>query len=632
MVLGTQQVKKLNTSAIIVTVLVFSTLLLIVPYYLTQQSDINTTQLSAKLHIDHTFNAELQEMLELKDSEWHSVETFNFGLTSKPHWLKFSIEPTNTTSISEQARVLLVNYALLDHLDVWFLSSDASGNEVLAAYRTGDALPYDQRIIQFEQFLFNVPAYDDNLSVFLRASSKGPVKVPVELWQESEFIEHFGLYKLFIGLFFGYMIAMALSNLFIYASTRNPIFAMYTGYVASIALVVASLQGIGFHYIWPNNVWMQEFAVPIFAILTIIFITSLTISLLKIKDNAPVIYRLLRNIRLISFMMLALCLFMPYEVIIKTVLVFIILTAPIILVSGIILSLRGSKVARYFCVAWAALLSSVVIIAMENFGFFHSPIDPGYLIMVGAIAEALLLALALAINFSDQLSEASSTRTMALKNEEEAVIARDELIALQEKNQADLEYSIEERTLELEIALRELSEKNTELEKLSAIDPLTSLMNRRYFDKRLLAETRRSKRELTSLGLAMLDIDHFKKINDSYGHLCGDHCLKVFAEVLKEHVKRPSDIVCRYGGEEFVLILPNTDEDGLAKLLEKIRVSVKNKKILFEGSELSMTVSIGGCSRVVATEDEHTLLIGFVDKKLYEAKGSGRNCVKLDTY
>jgi PleD family two-component response regulator len=70
----------------------------------------------------------------------------------------------------------------------------------------------------------------------------------------------------------------------------------------------------------------------------------------------------------------------------------------------------------------------------------------------------------------------------------------------------------------------------------------------------------------------------------------------------------------------------------VAKLLEKIRVSVQNKKILFEGTELSMTVSIGGCSRVVASEDEHTLLLAFVDKKLYEAKEDGRNCVKLDSY
>jgi diguanylate cyclase (GGDEF)-like protein len=632
MALDIQKVTNMNTGAIIATVLAFVTLLLMMPYHLTQQSNIHGADLQAKFYVDNTFTAQLQDMLDLSEDEWQAVDSFNFGLNSQPHWLKLSIAPSPSAVALEQTRVLLINYALLDHLDVWFLSDEKSGNEVLAAYKTGDTLPYFDRIIQFEQFLFNVPAYDGELTVFLRASSKGPVKVPVELWQESEFIEHSGLHKLFIGVFFGFMIAMALSNLFIFASTQKSIFVVYTCYLTSIALVVASLQGIGFHYIWPNNMWLQEFAVPIFANLVMIFITSLTIGLLKLKVEAPVIYRLLRNIRFIFIAMLVLCLFLPYEVMIKSVLVLLILTAPIILVSGLILAIKGSIVARYFCLAWSALLVSGVCIAMENFGFFDAPIDTGYLVMVAVIVEAVLLALALAISFSEQLVDASSTRDLALNNELAALKARDELIALQDKNQADLEYSIEERTLELEIALRELSEKNTELEKLSAIDPLTSLMNRRFFDKRLLAETRRSKRELTPLGLAMLDIDHFKAINDTYGHLCGDHCLTVFAQVLKDNVKRPSDVVCRYGGEEFVLILPNTDIEGVAKLLEKIRVSVQNKKILFEGTELSMTVSIGGCSRVVASEDEHTLLLAFVDKKLYEAKEDGRNCVKLDSY
>ena len=626
--LSNNNIQKLNTSAIIATVLVFLCLLLILPYHLTQKSEQNSTDLRAQLYIDTTFKAGFEEVLNVGDSNWQNVNNFNFGLVREPHWLKLIVSPSELN----KTRVLLVNYGLLDNLDVWFFSNNESGNEVLAAYKTGDSFVYDHRVIQFEQFLFPVPEYSEELTVLLRASSKGPIKVPVELWQESEFIEYTGLNKLFLGVFFGYMVALALSNLFIYASTRNSIFAVYTGYVASIAISIAALQGIGFHYLWPNNIWLQEFAVPIFASLTVVFITTLTIKLLNLVTVAPKIYRVLRNVRLIFLVLIALCFFMPYEVIIKSVLVLLLLASPIILASGVILAIKGKVVARYFCGAWVVLLVSGVSIAMENFGYYRSPIDSSYLIMVGAITEALLLAMALAVNFSEQLSHASATRNLALKNEQEALKARDELISLQEKNQSELEYSIEERTLELEIALRELSEKNLELEKLSAIDPLTGLINRRYFDKRLLAETRRSKREITPLGFAMLDIDHFKKINDTYGHLCGDHCLQVFAEILKEHVKRPSDVICRYGGEEFVLILPNTEDQGLEKILERVRSKVESKKILFEGIELSMTVSIGACSRIIASEDEHTLLVGFADKQLYEAKNMGRNRVVISSY
>lgn len=216
--------------------------------------------------------------------------------------------------------------------------------------------------------------------------------------------------------------------------------------------------------------------------------------------------------------------------------------------------------------------------------------------------------------------------------EQNAVKAQNALIAIQEQNKADLEYSIEERTLELEITLRELGEKNRELEKLSAIDPLTGLINRRYFDKRILAESRRSRREMTKLAIAILDIDHFKKINDTYGHLCGDHCLKVFAETLKDIVKRPSDTICRFGGEEFVLILPNTDGEGLRVLLEKMRQKIESRIIKFENSELQMTVSIGACTHVIAHVDEHESILAFVDKQLYKAKDQGRNRVVIGDF
>lgn len=194
-----------------------------------------------------------------------------------------------------------------------------------------------------------------------------------------------------------------------------------------------------------------------------------------------------------------------------------------------------------------------------------------------------------------------------------------------EEQDADLNYRLGERNLELEIALRELSDRNQELERLSAIDSLTGLMNRRYFDKRMLAETRRSKREQTPLGIALLDIDHFKKINDKYGHLCGDHCLKEFSKILQDEIKRPSDTISRYGGEEFVMILPNTDQDGVYQLLERIRARLEKTVIYFEVNQFVMTVSIGGCSRIVENDSENISLIGFVDNLLYKAKESGRN-------
>jgi diguanylate cyclase (GGDEF)-like protein len=620
---------KIRTAGILVSVLIFVVILFILPYNLTQISKQNSSVLLTSLFVDESFSASIKDIVEQDDIQWKKVSSFNFGLNSAPHWLKVKLTQPKT----QGSRFLLINYGLLDHVNIWFLTSPQNGSEVVGAYSTGDAFPYYDRIIKSEKFVFEVPQVDGELYAFIRATSKGPINTPIEIWSANDYIEYSSLQKLFLGLFFGYMIAMALSNLYIYAMTRNRLFLIYTGYVSSIAMVVASIHGIGFHYIWPNTTWLQEFGTPIFACLTMIFIISLTTNLLELRKHSPLIYRTLRNIKYIFIGLLCLCFVgLPYEVAIQSVLVLLIISMPILFSIGLLLAIKGILIAKYFCAAWGALLLSGIAIAMENFGLYESPVNSSYLLMIGAITEALLLALALAVNFNGQLANAKRTRDMALQNEQEAIEAKDELIQLQETTQFNLEYSVEERTLELEIALRELSEKNRELEKLSAIDPLTGLMNRGYFDKQILAECRRSKREVTTLSLAMLDIDFFKKINDTFGHLCGDHCLKVFASILKESTKRPSDIICRYGGEEFVLILPNTAQDGLEKLLERVRENVKNKKILFEGHEISMTVSIGGCSRVVLAEEEKDLMIAFADKQLYRAKDSGRNIVMVGNF
>lgn len=612
-----------RTISIVIGVILFVLSLAILPYHLTQISKQNSSELDVKLLIDNTANMNVEDVVILDKQQWETVDSFHLGLHSAPHWLSFTLPKEQSTN----KHLLLINYSLLDHVDVWFMTTPENGSRVITQYKAGDTYPYSHRVIKSEKFLFEVPTSTSDLHVYIRAESKGPINVPIQIWSANDFLEFSSLQKLFLGLFFGYMIAMALSNLYIYATSKNNLFLVYTAYVTSIALTLASLHGVAFRYLWPNNVWLQEIAVPIFACLTLIFVISLTINLLVLKVNSPNFFKALRGIRYVFIGLLCLSFVLPYEIVIKAVLVLIVLSSPFIFTSGAILALKGNTVARYFCGAWGVLLLSGIAIALENFGLYDSIIDASYLLMIGAITEALLLALAIAINFNEQLVSAKKTRDAALKSEQEAIEAKDELIDLQEKNRSDLEYSIEERTLELQIALRELSEKNRELEKLSAIDPLTGLMNRRYFDERIVAECRRSKREQSNLGIAMLDIDHFKNINDNYGHLCGDYCLKIFASTLQEVIKRPSDIICRYGGEEFVLILPNTDQDGLIMLLERVRKEVEAKKIIFEGQELQMTVSIGGCSRIVLSDDENNSIVAFADKQLYEAKESGRNRV-----
>lgn len=180
-------------------------------------------------------------------------------------------------------------------------------------------------------------------------------------------------------------------------------------------------------------------------------------------------------------------------------------------------------------------------------------------------------------------------------------------------------------------ALRELQKQleasNAELLRLSSMDGLTELANRRRFDEKLKEEIKRGAREKTELSFIMIDIDFFKPFNDTYGHQGGDDCLKKVANALGEVACRPADLAARYGGEEFGIILPLTNESGSLTIGEKLRAGVEGLKIPHEASEVSSMVTISlGCTTIVP--DKNTtpkMIIEMADKALYKAKESGRN-------
>jgi diguanylate cyclase (GGDEF)-like protein/PAS domain S-box-containing protein len=173
---------------------------------------------------------------------------------------------------------------------------------------------------------------------------------------------------------------------------------------------------------------------------------------------------------------------------------------------------------------------------------------------------------------------------------------------------------------------QELENANQLLRLYAHQDFLTEVWNRRYFDQSLENEFARSKREFTDLSLIMFDLDRFKLFNDQYGHSEGDSCLKRVALAAKKALKRPTDIICRYGGEEFAVILPNTDEKGAAKVAEEIREAIENLQIVHSANPSGVvTVSLGVAEASSISEPSN--LIKAADSALYAAKDIGRNKV-----
>ena len=174
-----------------------------------------------------------------------------------------------------------------------------------------------------------------------------------------------------------------------------------------------------------------------------------------------------------------------------------------------------------------------------------------------------------------------------------------------------------------------VADANVRLEQMLQTDVLTGLANRRAFEGALEAEWRRAHREQSAVSLLMIDIDCFKRFNDSYGHPAGDDCLRAVAGAMASQAYRPADVSARIGGEEFAILLPVTEESGALQVAERVRASVANLRVAHAGSGAGhVTVSVGVATiRPFAPNAEALLLVSLADRALYQAKAAGRNRV-----
>lgn len=174
---------------------------------------------------------------------------------------------------------------------------------------------------------------------------------------------------------------------------------------------------------------------------------------------------------------------------------------------------------------------------------------------------------------------------------------------------------------------RELERRGDEFERLSVTDALTQLYNRRFFEQRLAEEWAHAKRTGASLAVLLLDIDHFKHVNDTHGHLVGDQCLKAVADALSRAQLRQGDVLARFGGEEFVVLLRDTNAASGHALAEHLRAGVAAIRLHNEGKAVPLHCSIGVASGVPTAQGSPAAMLRRADEALYGAKAAGRNRV-----
>lgn len=270
--------------------------------------------------------------------------------------------------------------------------------------------------------------------------------------------------------------------------------------------------------------------------------------------------------------------------------------------------------------AWSAFLFGVFTLALNKMGYLPRNWFTENAAQIGSAVECLILSFALAL----RLRETDRSLVAAASAAKQA---NERLLQAEREHRVQLEMKVQERTENLEQALKTVEQLNQELKKLSTTDGLTGAMNRRYFDDTLNRELSQAQRHLHPVSLIMIDIDHFKKINDRYGHLIGDECIRAVVRIAQSQLQRPQDVLCRYGGEELAIILPSTSLEGAWLVAERIRELIHGTPVVVGEDAVSLTASFGIATYQPPTDPRPDLLLEASDRALYQAKHAGRNRV-----
>jgi diguanylate cyclase (GGDEF)-like protein len=528
----------------------------------------------------------------------------NFSFTSSSYWFQFDL---SNESSPVKNWLLESQYPLLDRINVYLVYPDGR----VVTYRGGDKLPFDKREVKHRNVMFNVPlAMGERVQVYVKVRTESSMQFPLVLRSPDALFAKDHEEQYILGIYYGILLSLLLYNLLVFTAIRDINYLYFVCYLGAWTLFQMSLNGLAFEYLWPNNPDWANKATPFFIGLTGAGLIQFARRLLDTKNTLPKFDTLLKYTIGLSVLIMVLALFAGYTMAIKVATAGALVVALLVISTGAWSLKNGFRIARYFMLAWTALMLGVILYVLKTFGILPTNIVTEHSMQIGSAVQVVLLSFALADR-------------MRLIKEENA--------RLQREATETLERRVQERTRDLDDTLLGLSEVNTKLQEMTRVDGLTGISNRGFFDEHFEVEWQRTARIHSHMGLLMLDIDHFKNFNDTYGHLGGDACLKAVAAVIQDAMRRPADRCFRYGGEEFVVLLPHTDRAGSRFIAERICKAVADMVFALEGRPIPVTVSVGVCSMIPNRDLPSKTLIGYADQALYLAKHNGRNRVETFT-
>ncbi len=525
----------------------------------------------------------------------------SFGFQDGAFW--FHADLVNRDNPEEQW-LLVQEYSLSDRIDVYTRYAD--GRVVHKA--DGDHLPFSQRNIRYRQpnFWLALPR-GQPVSLLVRVQSESSMQVPLRLFTPSAFIEQSRDAQFAIGLYYGILLALFIYNLVLWLTLRDPSYFWYLFHVTAFGLVLFTLNGLGFEYLWPNSPWLADHAVPLSICLALMGMQQFARTFLELRERWRFGDRVALGIIAFFAVLGILAIVLPYHAVTPLASAAVFPSICWILVETIVVLRRGYKPAKLFLLAWFLFLLGTGMFSAIAFNLLPKNFITEYGVQIGSALEMLLLSVALGYRYA------------ALRNENERIVR---------ESRDQLEHKVEQRTSELRNALGQLEEAHHRLSEFARHDGLTELYNRTHFREafeRLLSEARNSRHPIS---LLMIDLDHFKKINDRYGHLVGDDCLRWTSNTMAETLAPYDALLARFGGEEFIAALPGMDLAQASAVAEELRHSLNRRPCRSGDLHIPISASIGVHSVDIAAKNSVESALQVADQALYAAKAEGRDCVR----
>lgn len=570
----------------------------------------------------------------LAQSDWTAVErtTLNFGAVAHPIWLRFDLHNGD-----EKTALWFMEFkwSYLDRIEVYLFHHDTGHWE--GPMLSGLSVPLAQRVIGHRSYLFPLSLQAGaSATVYVRTFSSTKLIVPIQLWQKESLRKSNINQSVLLGIFFGILTVIMLYNLLLYLQTRDGSYLYFSLFVASLIPYMLMNSGIGTRYLWDGVDWFNDHGYGVFSSLCFFTAALLIRSYLRLKQYGGWILKM--NDIFIALYAVITGMFMirsvPLLIVIED------LAGLLGTIAGMVTSIycwmKKDPSAPFFTLAWSVSAVTTALLILSLMGVFGSVFIFSTIQRTGFAVFVILLSFALTDRINRERTARAEAQESALalsqKMAEERAAKleyRQRGLAYQQRISQQLETRVEARSRELTQAMQQLEAANRQLEQLSLTDALTQLYNRRHFDQTLAEQARQAQQLGRPLAVALADIDHFKAINDTYGHLIGDACLKLVAQTIQEQVCPQTALTARYGGEEFAVIMTAVGPDEAYQMAEKIRAAVEKAVFDNRGQAIDLRVSLGVAAWIPATGEPPEKIVHAADQALYRAKQAGRNRIEM---